>query len=54
MTVLGIVTRGETASESWLKAGWQEGAVLCQWWDEGHKEIHTHPFEGEWLQAAKD
>ena len=43
MTVIGTVTSGETISEPWLEEGWQEGAVLCQWWDEGHKSsIPTH------------
>ena len=53
MTVIGVLTRGDPDSDPWLAIGWKEGDVLCRWLDHRTREVKTHPFEPDWLEAAK-
>lgn len=53
MTVVGILRIGDPGFDPWLEAGWKEGDVLCRWLDQRTREVKTHPFEPDWLEAAR-
>lgn len=54
MTVVAFLRKGDSISESWLKAGWREGDVLCQWSDEKSGAVKIQAFWTVWLEAAKE